>query len=113
VTFKKGDPNINRKGAPEKEWTWASELKKAMEQVEVMENGDKKQVKEIVAKALAEKAQTGDVQAFTVIANRMDGMPKQAVDHTTKGKELPQSILHVLSGLTEEEVDEKLKEALN
>lgn len=42
--------------------------------------------------------------------NRGHGMPKQAIDHTTKGEKID---LSLVSKMSNEEVEETLKEALN
>jgi hypothetical protein len=48
-----------------------------------------------IADKLIEKAQTGDVPAIKELFDRAWGKPMQAIDHTTKGKELPTPILGV------------------
>lgn len=81
-SFVKGDPRINRKGAPKREWTWAGELQKAAEQMAA--NG--KSVKEILANSLFSEALKGNVAAHKIIMDRMDGMPAQ--DVTSGGEKL-------------------------
>lgn len=73
MPFSKGDPNINRKGAPPKEWTWAGLIRQAMEQ----KNLDGEPIKKAVSQALVDKAMEGDVQALKEVGNRLDGMPIQ------------------------------------
>lgn len=80
--FKPGQSG-NPKGRPKAEWTWSGVLRQAMEKAV-----GPKQIKELVSEALMEKALTGDVQAIKEIGNRIDGMPKQSVDHTTDGEKL-------------------------
>lgn len=92
MPFTKGDPNINRKGAPPKEWTWAGVVRTMMEESE--EDGEPVKVK--VARALKLKAFEGDVLAIKEIGNRIDGMPKQSTDITTNGKDLPTPLLATL-----------------
>lgn len=84
MPFTKGDSRINRKGAPEKEWTWGSLFREKMEEC----GDDKKKAKEAIAQAMIDKAKSGDTQAFKEMANRMDGMPQQAVDLTSDGEKL-------------------------
>jgi len=81
--FVKGQSG-NPKWRPEKEWTWGS-LIKEMSQYDLW---DGKQRKVRIVEALLKKAEDGDTQAFKELANRSDGMPKQAVDVTSDGKEL-------------------------
>lgn len=71
--FDKRRDDINRKGAPEKPWTFAGLLRDAMD----AQNLDGEPIKKAVAQALVDKALTQDVQAIREIANRIDGMPVQ------------------------------------
>ena len=80
-SFKPGDPRINRKGAPPKEWTMSAMYKQAAE--EASETGEPKY--KIVARKLLELAEKGDMQAIKELGNRIDGMPKQNV--TLEGNE--------------------------
>lgn len=73
--FDKNPQNINRNGAPKKEWTWGSLFKELTE-----EGIGKKEIKKLLAQAMIDKAKEGDVQAFKEIANRTDGLPKQAIE---------------------------------
>ena len=73
--FDKNPQNINRNGAPKKEWTWGGLFR------ELSEKGKgNKEVRRLMAKAMIKKAKEGDVQAFKEIANRTDGLPKQTVE---------------------------------
>lgn len=73
--FDKNPQNINKNGAPKKEWTWGNLFK------ELTEKGKgKKEAKKLMAQAMIKKAKEGDVQAFKEIANRMDGLPKQTIE---------------------------------
>ena len=70
--------NINREGAPLKEWTWTKVFK---EEVEKLDEKSKKKIKKIMAEKMINKVvKEGDVQAFKEIANRMDGLPKQFIE---------------------------------
>ena len=84
MPFKKGDPNINRKGAPPKEWSWAGLIRKQMEATGL----DGREVREAVTASLVAKALEGDVNAMKEIGNRLDGMPKQSNDITSNGESL-------------------------
>ena len=76
ASFKPGQTG-NPNGRPKRTWTWASLYEKAVEELE-----GKEQVKDAVAKKLAELASKGDIVAIKELANRMDGMPKQTIDAT-------------------------------
>lgn len=80
-SFKKGDPRINREGAPKKEWTMTSLYKEALE--EEGEDGIPKKKK--VAKKLVSLAERGDVIAIKELGNRIDGMPTQKLDQKIEG----------------------------
>lgn len=71
--------NINRNGAPKKEWTWSGLIREHMEKL----GADGKAVKDAVTASLVAKALEGDVVAIKEIGNRIDGMPEQSV--TNKG----------------------------
>ncbi|MBU1092558.1 hypothetical protein KJ836_02735 [Patescibacteria group bacterium] len=75
-SFKPGDPRINRKGAPKKEWTMTALYKEAGDEAD--ETGVP--MKLIVAKKLWKLASKGDVTAIKELGNRIDGMPKQGID---------------------------------
>ena len=78
--------NINRDGAPLKEWTWTKIFK---EEVEKLDEKSKKKIKRIMAEKMIDKViKDSDVQAFKEIANRMDGLPKQNLDLTSGGEVL-------------------------
>ena len=84
MPFKKADKNINRKGAPKKDWTWGSLIRQALDELD-----DKGvPIKKSVSSALVLKALTGDVQAIKEIGNRIDGMPKQSTDITSGGDKI-------------------------
>lgn len=82
-TFKPGETG-NPNGRPKKEWTWAGLIEDAMEEQD--ETGQP--YKKIIAKKLRTLAKAGDLGAIKEIFNRMDGMPTQAVDHTSGGEKL-------------------------
>ena len=66
----------NLNGRPKSAWTWASLVRKAMDEV----GEDGKRLKGQVSKALVTKALTGDVQAIKEIGDRIDGKPKQSIE---------------------------------
>ena len=84
-----GNPN----GRPPKAWTMSTLIEEALEEVEEQSG---KPFKHLVAKRLAKMAVSGDIQAIKEINDRIDGRPKQAIDHTTNGKDLPTPILSTL-----------------
>lgn len=78
TSFKKGDPRINRKGAPKKEWTMAGLLKQALEEQD--ETGVPYKV--AINRKLTQLAKRGDIAAIKEINNRIDGMPTQKTELT-------------------------------
>jgi len=82
--FDKNPQNINRKGRPPRGWTWADVFEKEVEKQSIK---DKKTIKQVMVKAMIDKVvKYKDVSAFKEIANRMDGMPKQAVEAKITGE---------------------------
>ncbi len=74
----KGMPSPNPHGAPKRTWTWAEELTKAVEEHD--KNGTP--IKEIIAKTLVRETNKGNVQAMKLLLDRMDGLPKQSLEHS-------------------------------
>lgn len=72
-TGAKANPN----GRPPKEWTMTAMYKEAAE--EAAETGEPKY--KIVARKLLELAQNGDMTAIKELGNRLDGMPRQTLEH--------------------------------
>lgn len=81
TSFKPGQSG-NPKGAPKKDWTWASVLKEAVEE----EAKTGRPVKELMAKSMVREVMKGNVNAFNAVVNRMDGMPSQKTDITSDGE---------------------------
>lgn len=54
----------------------------------------KKEYKEVIADVAVKMAAKGDIEAIKYINNRTEGMPKQAVDHTTDGERM-QMVVYV------------------
>lgn len=75
--FKKGKSG-NPKGRPKREWTVTSLIEQAME--EEAETGIP--YKKAVYSKLVRMAKDGDIQAIKEVNNRLDGMPKQAVEQS-------------------------------
>jgi len=79
--FQKGDPNINRKGRPEKGESFAEALER---ESELLVNGSDITRREALAKVLYGKAAKGDLKAIEMIIDRLDGRPRQSIDQTNK-----------------------------
>jgi len=75
TSFKPGEVN-NPNGRPKREWTVAGLIQDAMERQD--ETGVP--YKKIVYDKLVDLAKSGDVVAIKEINNRLDGMPKQAIE---------------------------------
>lgn len=84
TSFKPGESG-NPNGRPKREWTWSGILEEVGEQIEPKSG---KKFKELVSKRLWLKAVNGDTVAIKEIMNRMDGMPKQAIEHEGEVKTL-------------------------
>lgn len=84
TSFKPNDPRINRKGAPPKEWTMTAMYREAAEESD--ETGVPKY--KIVARKLIKLAEKGDMVAIKELGNRLDGMPQQTSDITSKGEKI-------------------------
>lgn len=94
---------LNPNGRPPKEWTMAGIIEQALEEVEERTG---KTFKELIAKRLAHLAVSGDMQAIKEINDRMDGKPRQNLDHTTNGKEISQVVaFHYIKPDAEDNTD--------
>lgn len=78
MPFRRGDKNINRNGAPKRNWTWSGVLAKAVDE----KAKDGKPIKVHIARSLLAEALKGNVIATKEIMNRMDGMPNQLTELT-------------------------------
>lgn len=100
--FKANPQNINRKGAPKREWTMAGLLEEALEEQD--ETGTP--FKKIITKKLRDLASKGDLVAIKEVNQRLDGMPKQFTDITSDGERIesfdPSTILNKIYGATTE-----------
>lgn len=88
----------NPHGRPPKDWTWKDLLSEAAE--EILETKDKqgkvtgrKALKQLVARKMLTKAASGDTAAARLIMDRMDGMPEQATDITSRGEKIQQLVV--------------------
>lgn len=71
--FNANPQNINKNGAPKKEWTMKGLIEEALEE----EDQSGTPYKKLIARKLRSVALKGDVVAIKEINNRLDGMPKQ------------------------------------
>lgn len=101
--FEANPQNINRKGAPKKEWTMTGLIKASLE--ESNEKGVPYKV--VIINKLRELAMRGDMQAIKEITNRLDGMPTQKTDLTTNGKDLPTPIIPIKNVILSNNSDPK------
>ena len=81
--FVKGDPRINRKGAPHK----LPELEVLLAEA-LSDSKDGHTAAEAVIMSLRKKAISGDVRAIELILNRAYGKIPEKLDVTSNGKEL-------------------------
>jgi hypothetical protein len=80
--FKKGDPRINRKGAPR-----LPDLADAMAKKLAGEDESGAELEAVIDK-LVFMAKSGDVRAIKELLDRAYGSSRQHVDHTTLGESL-------------------------
>lgn len=82
MPFTKGSPNINRNGRPRKGQTMTDILSKVLEEKSVKYQDRQITGKEAAARKLLELAMSGDVPALRYLIDRMDGPPKQEIQHS-------------------------------
>jgi len=75
--------NINRKGPPPKEKSWAGLLREAYDKVK---NGDQRPKKEIIAERLINLAMEGELGAIKMIMDRVDGLPTAKVENKNENR---------------------------
>ena len=79
MPFKKGDPNINRKGRTDGGGLNLTKLLK--DKLQEIPEGQKKAYKELFIETLLHKALIAkDLQALRLIMNYVDGLPTQVID---------------------------------
>ena len=83
MPFKKGQSG-NPGGRPKREWTWAGELQKAVEEM----GKDGNSIRYHVVRSLLREALNGNIHAQRELMNRMDGMPASSVDVTSQGEKI-------------------------
>lgn len=78
MPFQKGQSG-NPGGRPKREWTWQGLLEKVGNEVE---NKTGQTFKDLVAKRLWIECVNGNVHAIKELFNRLDGMPRQPIEHS-------------------------------
>jgi hypothetical protein len=83
--FKKGDPRINRKGAPK-----MPDLKEALARCLGKVNKKKETALDEIVEALRKQARQGNTRAAQLLMDRGFGLAKQTIEHQGDGlKQLP------------------------
>ena len=80
--FDKNPQNINRNGRPRKENAMTKILADVLDEEEITYKGKKITGREAVARKALELAMQGDVTALKYIYDRIDGSPRQSIEHT-------------------------------
>jgi hypothetical protein len=88
--FKKGQSG-NKLGRPKGSFSLVGLLKKKLQ--EHPEGKDRTYAEYFIDKVMSKTMIEGDVAMMRDIIDRVDGKPKQAIDHTTNGKDLPVPII--------------------
>ena len=110
-SFKQGyDPRRKGNGRPKGSVSIVAKLK---EELLKIPQGKRKTYLELLVKRILDKGiKSGDVSMIKDIINRVDGMPQNNLDLTTKGESLVE-ILHYAnrkSNTTNSEADERMEE---
>jgi hypothetical protein len=90
MAFQKGVSG-NPGGRPKRDWSWASELEKAVNETEKQTG---KTFRELVAKRVVAEAASGNINAIKELINRMDGFPLAYTDITSEGEKLEGIIIY-------------------
>jgi len=99
---KSGNPRGNYKGTEHS----STRLKRLLHLTQNLANpitGEKEDftVLEQIDIQMIQKARAGDLKAINLLLDRLEGKPKESIDHTTLGKELPSPILGGISKKTD------------
>lgn len=87
ASWKPGESG-NKDGRPPKGYSITEWFKEML--------NSKPEVKDAIGKSIMKKALEGDTTAQKMVWNYMDGMPKQAIDHTSDGEKI---VFNVVRGI--------------
>lgn len=88
-TLKAGGPSLNPNGRPKGSLAFKTAIEKwADKEAAVLPDGSKVTRMELITKKLVELAESGNVKAIEMIADRIDGKPKQSIDMTSLGERM-------------------------
>lgn len=87
TSYKPGESG-NPNGRPPKGYSITEMMKEML--------SSKPEVKETLGKVIITKALEGDITAIKTVWQYMDGMPKQAIDHTSDGEKI---VFNVVRGV--------------
>lgn len=94
--FHTNPERINKKGRPKGSRPLSKILEEMLEQpIDVIIDGQKikKPFQEVIIRKLLKKANDGDIRAIQEIFDRMEGRPKQTMDHMTDGEPIRMNII--------------------
>jgi hypothetical protein len=80
--FDKNPKNINRKGRPKKGMSMCEILRDLVDEETINYKGGVISVKEAVGRKIIELGIQGDLSALKYLFDRLEGSPRQAVEHT-------------------------------
>ena len=88
-TLKAGGPSLNPTGRPKGSLAFKSAIEKWADREAAKEQDGTPVTKlELITKKLIELAEGGNVKAIEMISDRIDGKPKQSIDHTSLGERM-------------------------
>lgn len=101
IPFKKGqsgNPKGKRKGTEHS----STRLRRLLDMTQMLENPINGEVEgftviEQMDLKIIQAALKGDIKAYQAIVDRAEGKPRESIDHTTLGKEMPAPILGGIS----------------
>lgn len=112
MPFKKDDENINRNGRPKDSFSLITLLKQELQKCP--KGKDKKTYARIMVKKMIDEAvEKGDDQKLKLIFNYTEGLPKQVIDHTTKGDKIENKTFIQINSMDEKTIDDEFQKKLN